>query len=267
MSGWRVARSLEVLRAEINAVAPGRSTTSDGSIGDAAHAGSPSDHNPNSDGVVCARDFTHDPDSGADMHRLSRTIVANAPPALKYVIWDRQIWSRSRSAEGWRRYSGSNPHTQHMHVSVGRGPDGQSSGPYDDTTPWGIATGAPAGTGDDVIGLRIGDGMGDRTHLREQVKGLQALLRYAGFDPGEVDGKYGAGTSGAVLAARRSVGSGIADGDNLTGWAWAQIMLALTRKQGTSTPGPPGPPGPPGKDGVLTLPRQVAITGQITDAS
>lgn len=256
-----------MLRAEINAVAPGRSTASDGSIGDAAHASSPSDHNPNAQNVVCARDFTHDPGSGADMHRLSRTIVATAAPALKYVIWDRQIWSRSRSAEGWRRYSGSNPHTRHMHVSVGRGPDGQSSGPYDDTTPWGVA---PAGTGDDVIGLRLGDGMGDRTHLREQVKGLQAVLRYAGFDAGEVDGKYGAATSDAVLAARRSVGSGIADGDNLTGWAWAQIMLALTRKQAPNEPGPPGPPGPPGndgRDGVLTLPKQVVITGQITDVS
>ena len=264
MSGWRVARSLEVLRAEINAVAPGRSTASDGSIGDAAHADKPSDHNPNQNSVVCARDFTHDPGSGADMHRIARTIVATSPPALKYVIWDRQIWSRSRSAEGWRRYSGSNPHTQHMHVSVGIGPDGQSSGPYDDTTPWGVATGAPAGTGDDVIGLRIGDGMGARAHLSEQVKGLQALLQYAGFDPGEVDGKYGAATSRAVLAARRSVGSSITDGDNLTGWAWAQIMLALTRKEGT---GKPGPPGPPGKDGILTLPKQVSLTGQITEIS
>jgi hypothetical protein len=30
------------------------------------------------------------------------------------VIYNRRIWTRS---EGWRTYGGSNPHTDHIHVS------------------------------------------------------------------------------------------------------------------------------------------------------
>lgn len=33
---------------------------------------------------------------------------------VKYVIWNRRIWSPGR---GWRRYSGPSPHTDHVHVS------------------------------------------------------------------------------------------------------------------------------------------------------
>lgn len=34
-----------------------------------------------------------------------------------------------------RNYTGSDPHTSHIHVSVGVGSDGQSTQPYDDRTP------------------------------------------------------------------------------------------------------------------------------------
>ena len=43
---WYVAHSLDQLLAEINASAPGRNKASDGSIGDANHSNSTSDHNP-----------------------------------------------------------------------------------------------------------------------------------------------------------------------------------------------------------------------------
>jgi len=36
---------------------------------------------------------------------------------IKYIIFNRQIWSAERSNEGWRPYDGSNPHTGHVHVS------------------------------------------------------------------------------------------------------------------------------------------------------
>lgn len=36
---------------------------------------------------------------------------------IMYVIWNRRIWSAYRSQDGWRRYSGYSPHTDHIHLS------------------------------------------------------------------------------------------------------------------------------------------------------
>jgi hypothetical protein len=216
---WRLAESLAVLRAEVDSVAPGRSKASDGTIGDGAHQGTASDHNPNAAGVVCAIDLTHDPGSGADMHQVAEHIKQRNGTAVKYVIWNRRIWSKARNAEGWRAYGGSNPHTKHMHVSVGIGGDGESTGPYDDTSPWGIGE----AFGGDVIGLKLGD-------RGERVKGLQGTLRLAGYDPGKVDGDYGEKTATAVLRMRRAQGSEVDDGENFTGWAFAQLMQAMAKK-------------------------------------
>src|SRR4029453_1637284 len=33
----------------------------------------------------------------------------------KYVIWQRRIWMAN---SGWRAYSGTNPHTNHVHISL-----------------------------------------------------------------------------------------------------------------------------------------------------
>lgn len=136
---WRVAKSLEVLLKEINTAAPDRSKASDGAIGDKAHQDSDSDHNPNNSDVVCARDFTHDPSAGANMHEFAEYLRDQPHKTVKYIIWNKRIWSKARAGDGWRDYNGSNPHTKHMHVSVGVGSDGQSRQPYDDTAPWGIA--------------------------------------------------------------------------------------------------------------------------------
>lgn len=245
MSGWRAARSLDVLKDEIDAIAPGRSTRSDGTIGDRAHAKTSSDHNPNASGVVTARDFTHDPAKGADMHRISRRIVAKLPRALKYVIWNRQIWSRARASEGWRRYTGSNPHTQHMHVSVGRGPDGHSTGPYDDTGSWGLlATGGtvprpsvpPVADSIEEILMALPT-IRDNSAPKADKRRAQALLAANGFPPansfnskGEPDGTWGPGSTSALKrfqAARNVPGSvkSNGEGDGILGRrTWAALL-------------------------------------------
>lgn len=123
---WRNAKSLDALKSEVQAKAPG---TTIWTLGDAAHQASWSDHNPNAAGVVCAADILGD--AGLDLRWLADTIVANDPPALKYVIYQDRIWF---PGNGWGSYGGEY-HT-HVHVSVGWGPDGQSTGPYDDTSPW-----------------------------------------------------------------------------------------------------------------------------------
>ena len=143
---WRVAKSLEKLLAQINAAAPNRSTISDGAIGDAAHATRDSDHNPwvkdGSTGVVTARDYTHDPSKGADMNKLTENLRNSKDTRIKYVIWNRQMFS-SYTAHGyspfaWRPYSGSNPHTKHAHVSVQ-----PQKYLYDNTKAWRIAQPKP----------------------------------------------------------------------------------------------------------------------------
>lgn len=133
---WRVARSLDTLLAEVNAAAPNRSKVADGSIGDTSHQARPSDHNPNSEGVVRARDFTHDPAGGLDAGQLAehvRRFGITGHPALgagAYVIWNRRIASATYGWT-WRPYSGSNPHDHHCHVSVSTAATG-----YDSTAPW-----------------------------------------------------------------------------------------------------------------------------------
>lgn len=90
---------------------PNRDTSSDGIMGDARHQATVSDHN-----LGNAFDLTHDPAHGVDCHVISRQITRDI--RTKYVIFNRQIWSRARTTEGWRPYSGDSPHDHHMHVSI-----------------------------------------------------------------------------------------------------------------------------------------------------
>jgi hypothetical protein len=142
---WRVARALggtgtEGLLGEVNAAAPKRSKVSDGGIGDTRHAAQKSDHNPcECCAVVCARDFTHDPAGGFDSYAfaewLRQRVAAGAEPRVKYVISNGRIFSGAEQphARGvWRRYTGSNPHAHHVHVSVHHG-----AALYDNAAPWG----------------------------------------------------------------------------------------------------------------------------------
>ena len=129
---WRVAKSLDTLLAQINAAYPNRSKVADGAIGDAAHAASVSDHNPDQYGVVRARDYTHDPARGFDAHAMADRIVASRDPRIKYVISRGRIASSTISPWVWRPYDGSNRHDHHAHVSVV--PDARA----DSTKPWTI---------------------------------------------------------------------------------------------------------------------------------
>lgn len=108
----RPAGSLVTLRNQLNGLYPHRSKASDGLLGDAAHQATPSDHNPDSDGVVKAFDITHDPAHGVDIVNLAEWLIKDS--RTNYVIRNRQIWQ----AGVWKPYSGTNPHTQHLHISV-----------------------------------------------------------------------------------------------------------------------------------------------------
>lgn len=113
--------SLVALRSEFNALSPSRDKASDGWIGDAAHAATQSDHNPDSKGAVHAIDVDDDLRlPGVSMERVVQFLVARCRSGqegrLKYIIYNRRIWSAS---SGWaqKAYTGANPHDKHAHFS------------------------------------------------------------------------------------------------------------------------------------------------------
>lgn len=95
---------------------PHRNKATDGICGDAAHQARQSDHNPDYRGYAHAWDLTHDPAHGVDCGRLSEIVKNDS--RITYVIFNRRIWSRRFLRWAWRYYSGVNPHTSHMHVSI-----------------------------------------------------------------------------------------------------------------------------------------------------
>lgn len=136
---WRVAKSLLTLRDEVNQAAPQRSKASDGTIGDAAHCRRQSDHNPwvrdGNIGVVTAMDITDDPTHGCSANNIAESIRERRDVRVKYIIWNRRIANSSSIGSNppwaWRNYTGSNPHTRHIHISV------KSDKPnYDSTAEW-----------------------------------------------------------------------------------------------------------------------------------
>lgn len=137
---WRLANSLMTFRNQVNIARPTRNKASDGTIGDEAHAKTTSDHNPwvkdGKMGVVTALDITHDPDSGVDTYALAEHLRQKRDPRIKYVISNGRIFSSTTQPWVWRKYSGSNPHTKHVHISVNA-----HKNHYDDHKDWDLAFG------------------------------------------------------------------------------------------------------------------------------
>lgn len=188
----RQARSLDVLLAEVNAAHGQRSKVSDGGLGDPAHASRVSDHNPNGAGVWRARDFTDDDvddnhdgrdDDVFDCDQFAVALVAMyhagvVHPAMRsgaYTIWKGRIYSYDRRHEGWRPYSGSNPHDKHLHQSVATAASG-----YDSTAPWGVMEDDDMATSKDEILDAIADqGKALDTRIQRNTMVLATLLRQA----------------------------------------------------------------------------------------
>ena len=123
--GWNLSPCLGLLVDETDRLFPSRSTASDGSIGDPSHQARPSDHNPKEPrppGWVDAVDLTDDDEAGADVSRLVHHLVASKDQRVKYLILNSTVW-RSYAKPGlpaWTPapYTGPNPHTKHVHISI-----------------------------------------------------------------------------------------------------------------------------------------------------
>jgi hypothetical protein len=115
--------AIAVLR-QATAISPSRKKASDGLLPSAAHIKqSPSsDHN-----TGFAVDLTHDVAHGIDCFDIFEKLKEDK--RVKYLIFQGKIWSKERAKEGNRKYTGSNPHNKHLHISIN---DDMGK----DTSPW-----------------------------------------------------------------------------------------------------------------------------------
>jgi hypothetical protein len=115
--------AIAVLR-QATAIAPLRMKASDGLLPSNAHLKqSPtSDHN-----TGLAVDLTHDPKNGIDCVDIFEKLKEDK--RVKYLIFKGQIWSKEKSKLGNRRYTGTNSHNKHLHISI-------ESTMGADTSPW-----------------------------------------------------------------------------------------------------------------------------------
>lgn len=214
---WRVAKSLEVLLKQVNKKWPGRSKASDGSVGDTKHSARKSDHNPTAAGIVCARDFTHDPKHGLDARELAEALLASKDPRIKYVISNGEIASgtgANHPAWKWRPYSGVNAHRKHVHISVKA-----DKALYDSTVAWKLdvktkATKKPA-SGRQLVEapfpilqpeLVVAPVPVAVALDKETIQNVQRRLADLGYNPGGIDGLPGPLTNGAILSFRNDNG-------------------------------------------------------------
>lgn len=101
--------AIAVLR-QATAIAPKRKKASDGLLPSAAHI----KQNPNSDhNTGFAVDLTHDPKHGIDCAELFKKLQNDN--RVKYLIFNHKIWTPQQGVD---TYTGSNPHTKHLHISI-----------------------------------------------------------------------------------------------------------------------------------------------------
>jgi hypothetical protein len=111
------------LRLQFDDIYEDRDRRSDGWAADYRHSLRVSDHNPDpKTGIVRAIDVDRDvhksgkPDLMPDIADQLRLAAKAGEKRIAYIIFDGRIAS-SRMGWRWRKYSGSNPHRAHCHVS------------------------------------------------------------------------------------------------------------------------------------------------------
>lgn len=130
MATWELVPCGQQLRLEVNALAPNRDKTTDGTIGNAAHQLHISSHNDDEVGRVPIRDAdskheVHAWDADKDLREPGLTMQMivdhvvdrcrrGLEDRLRYVIYNRRICSASNGWK-WRAYAGDNAHTEHAH--------------------------------------------------------------------------------------------------------------------------------------------------------
>lgn len=133
-----VSKGLLTLLGQVDALAPRRDIRNDGTIGDKAHQGRESDHNPDGEGRIRALDITKDLAHGVDVQKIADQIIASRDPRMKYMIHNQRM-VRSYPKTGktpWVWYDEQKGHEEHLHVSTVA-----NNAIADDTSPWKISLG------------------------------------------------------------------------------------------------------------------------------
>jgi hypothetical protein len=253
MTEWRLTHGLDHLRSSVNARWPGRDKASDGAIGDTAHQASVSGHNPD-DTAGSTPEWTGDSDSTPEVRAWDMDDDLGEPgttaqmlvdhlrrlpgfsTVIRYMIYNRTMY-HERDGFAPTPYTGSSPHTEHIHFS------GAWSNAADENTTFDYRldeVGNMALTDDDL------DKVAARTlELLRSEDGKRAIGQAVlSYDPGYRDGKpengvwpgisdatyppspdsngtVGLGTAIGSLLARQK---GYGDGDRAS---LAQILTAL----------------------------------------
>jgi hypothetical protein len=104
--------AVAVLR-QATALRPLRNKLSDGLLPSVAHQ----KQNPNSDhNTGLAVDITHDAAHGIDCAEMFERLKEDR--RVEYLIYNSKIWSKSKAAQGNRKYIGANKHEKHLHISI-----------------------------------------------------------------------------------------------------------------------------------------------------
>lgn len=122
--GWKLSPNLQIRHDMILAVYPHMVI---GEIGDQAHLAEHSDHNKDARDIVHAEDVMTETDTanaGAAAHILAWLLSDTTD--LQYLIHDRIEYQRSNGFKP-QPYTGSDPHTNHIHVSSKHGPTGEDA--------------------------------------------------------------------------------------------------------------------------------------------
>jgi hypothetical protein len=130
MKPWLCAAGVQ-LRDQIDFWYADRRTSSDGWLGDARHSARKSDHNPDA-GCVRAIDVDSRLGSseGLSIYLADQIrICAKTDKRISYVIHNGMIASKIFNFK-WRKYSGFNKHTKHIHISFTKLGD-KDSKPFD----------------------------------------------------------------------------------------------------------------------------------------
>lgn len=189
---WRLAESLKRLREQLNAAFPRRDKTSDGSIGDAAHASRNSDHNPwifdGKQGVVSAIDIDEDLNDDLSLQSVIDAICKSKDPRVKYIIYEGRITVQGSELQKWKKYTGKNSHSHHAHISVH-----SDRKLYDDRSDWriGVKVFAPpateAATIEDPSDIPSGSSAASSSAPAQQLtENPQSLPQTGAFQPAAV---------------------------------------------------------------------------------